>query len=64
MIVHYDRDRWIVRCDGRLGDDTQCPEAAEGPTEEMAKREAVRLKFVPLAGGRWACPAEHKRGVS
>lgn len=65
MMVHLDRERWVVRCDGRLEDGSQCPATAEGKTVEEAAAAAREKGMALLAGGRWACPdtAKHKRGV-
>lgn len=65
MLIHHDRDRWVVRCDGRLEDGSQCPSTVEGRTAEETATLARERGMTLLGGGRWACPdaAKHKRGV-
>lgn len=65
MMIHYDRDRWVIRCDGRLEDGSQCPFAVSGRTAEETAGLAREQGMTLLGGGRWAClhTETHKRGV-
>jgi hypothetical protein len=70
MMLHMDRDRWVVRCDGvhtkSYSEDARgyCRAEVEGPTPGAALAASLAAGFTPLPGGRFACPAAHKRGIS